>query len=179
MKNPDLEDESRITFDYSRVVEELPRAHMPLIAGCHDYLSDSKHQCFMIADLKHAYFTVLVHSKNKKFFAFSIPEMRQLQLTQMQQGFKSAFFIMSELMVRALKKISRESSLLQNQIPDCSPLLSYYQDNIMKNYKSFEKQFVFLRDHFFFKIKWAKFRLFLKNCIYFSQPLGPWAYSIT
>lgn len=51
---PRPEDEPRLTFDYSHVVEELPGTHMQLMPGCHD----SRHGCYMTADLKHTYMCV-------------------------------------------------------------------------------------------------------------------------
>ena len=146
-------DESRMTYDYFRVVKKLSEIHMSLMFECHDYFFDSRHRCFMTANFKHAYFTILIYSKNRKFFAFTISEMKQLQFIRMQQKSKSVFFIMSKLMIQALKKISDESSLLQNQISDSSSFLTYYQNNIMNEHESFQKQFIFFRNHFFFQIK--------------------------
>ena len=168
VENPTPNDEPRMTYDYSRVVEELPGTHMPLMSGCHDYLSDPRHRCFMTADLKHAYSTVLVHPEDRKFFAFTIPGMGQLQPTRMQQGSKSASFTMSELMARALGKIPGEPSLLQSQTPESPPFLAYYQDDIMGGHGSFQEQLAFLRDHFFPRIEWARLRLSFKKLFLFQ-----------
>ena len=111
IKNFISNNESRMTYDYSRVVKKLSKIHMSLMFECHDYLFDSRHWCFMTADFKHAYFTILIHSENRKFFAFTIFKMKQLQLIRMQQKSKSTSFIMSKLMIRTLKKISNKLSL--------------------------------------------------------------------
>ena len=71
VKNPTPQDEPRMTYNYSKVVEELPGVHMNLMSGCHDYLSDPRHGCYMVADLKHAYLLVEVHPEDRKFFAFT------------------------------------------------------------------------------------------------------------
>ena len=70
-------------------------------------------------------------------------------------------------MIRALKKISNESSLLQNQISDSSFFLTYYQDDIMNEHESFQKLFIFFRNFFFFKIEWVWFWLFFKKLFLF------------
>ena len=76
IENPIPENESRMTYDYSKIMEELPKIHMKFISNCHDYLSDLKHECFMTVDLKHVYFTIEIHSNDRKFFAFIILELR-------------------------------------------------------------------------------------------------------
>ena len=114
IENSISNDEFRMTYDYSRIVEKLSEIHMSLMFECHDYFFDSRHRCFMTANFKHVYFTILIHSEDRKFFVFTIFEMKQLQSIRMQQKSKSVFFIMLKLMIRALKKISDESSLFQN-----------------------------------------------------------------
>ena len=128
-----------MTYDYFRVVKKLFEIHMSLMFEYHDYFFDSRHRCFMTANFKHVYFTILIHSENRKFFVFTISRMEQLQFIRMQQESKSAFFIMSKLMIRALKKISDKSLLFQNQISDSSPFLTYYQNDIMSEHESFQK----------------------------------------
>ena len=53
VENPRPEDEPRITFDYSRVTEELPGTYMELSSKVHDNLSDPRHRILFAADLKH------------------------------------------------------------------------------------------------------------------------------
>jgi hypothetical protein len=127
-----------MTFDYFRVVEELSSIHMQLMIECHDYFFDSKHECFMIVDLKHAYFMIYIHSDDRKYFAFIISSLDQLQFTRMHQEFMTISFTMSKLMCRALKKLSDESFLLQNTFFDYSSSLTFYQDNILEEHKSFD-----------------------------------------
>ena len=144
MKNFTSENELRMTYDYFHVTKELFDVHMQLMTECHDYLSDFRHECFMIADLKHIYFTIEIHFNNCEFFVFTIFDLEQLQSTRMQQNFMTVFFIMSELMCKTLKKISKnfkKSSFFQNQIFDFSPFLIFYQNDIMDEYFSFDDQF--------------------------------------
>lgn len=168
-ENPLPTDEPRLTFDYSRVTEELPGTHMQLMSSCHDYLSDPRHGCFMTADLKHAYSIVQVHPEDRKYFAFTIPGMGQLQPTRMQQGSMTAAFTMSELMCRALGEISPlEPSLLQATNPDSTALVTFYQDNIMGGHSNYYSAYTFLQHHFFPRIEWAKLRLLFKKLFLFQ-----------
>ena len=48
-------DESRLTFDYSRITEIFSEIHLQLVSSCHDYLSNFHHECYIIVDLKHEY----------------------------------------------------------------------------------------------------------------------------
>ena len=84
MKNSISENESRMIYDYFHVTEKLLDVYMQLMAKCHDYLFDFKHECFMTADLKHVYFTIEIHSDDREFFAFTISDLGQLQSTRMQ-----------------------------------------------------------------------------------------------
>lgn len=77
IENPKPTDEPRMTFDYSKVVEELPGVHMQLMGNYHDYLSNPKQGYYMTADLKYGYSLVLIHPEDRKFFAFTIPDMGQ------------------------------------------------------------------------------------------------------
>ena len=72
VENSTPQDETRMTYDYSHVIEELPGTHIKLISGCHDYLFDPRHGCYITADLKHAYSTVEVHSDDRHYFSFTI-----------------------------------------------------------------------------------------------------------
>ena len=126
---------------------------------CHDYFSDFRHECFMITDLKHVYFTMKIHFDDREFFVFIIFDLRQLQSTRMQQNFMTASFIMSKLMCRTLKKISEnfenseKLSFFQNRISDFFPPLIFYQNDIMNEYFSFDDQFQFFKMHFFSRIE--------------------------
>lgn len=169
VENPTPQDEPRLTFDYSRVVEELPGTHMQLMAGCHDYLSDPRHGCYMTADLKYAYSIVEVHPEDRKYFAFTIPGMGQLQPTRMQQGSMTAAFTMSELMCRAFGEISpHEPSLLQADTLNFPAMITFYQDDILGGHSDYHAAFAFLRDHFFPRIEWAKLRLSFKKLFLFQ-----------
>lgn len=178
IENPKPTDEPRMTFDYSKIVEELSGMHMQLMSRCHDYLSHPKHGVFMTADLKYAYSIVSVHPVDQKYFAFFTPGMGQLQPTRMQQSSMTASFIMSELMCRAFGAIPKpnpEPSLIQGANPDEPPPISFYQDDIFSGQPNFHTSFAFLRDHFFPRIEWSRLRLSFKKLYLFQdsvQALG-------
>lgn len=108
IENSTSENELRMIYDYSKMMKKLSDVHVKLMFEDHDYLFDFKHECYMIANLKHDYFTIEIYSKNRKFFAFIISRLDQLQFTWMQQSFMTAFFIMFKLIYCALKKIFEE-----------------------------------------------------------------------
>lgn len=163
-------DEPRITFDYSKVKEDMPGSYLELMSKVHDYLSDPRHKTFFQADIKHGYFSVVLHPEDRHLFAFTIPGIGQLQPTRMPQGSKSAGFTMSELINITLGPIPEpmpEPSLMHSESPGPPPVV-FYVDDIFCGHEDFESQFTFLRDHFFPRIKWArltlsfrKFRLFV------------------
>jgi hypothetical protein len=138
-----------MTFDYSRIVKKLSETHMQLMTECHDYLFDSRHECFMIANLKHVYLMIYIHSKNRKYFVFIISKLDQLQLIRMHQESMTASFIMSKLMCRALRKLSNKSSLLQSISSNYSSSLTFYQNDI-------------LREH----VSWASIHVFKKSLLF-------------
>ncbi len=53
VKNPTSQNESRVTFDYFRVHEELFDFFLKLFSKLHDNLSDLGYQVFFSIDLKH------------------------------------------------------------------------------------------------------------------------------
>lgn len=71
-ENPKPSDEPRMTFDYSRVCEDLPGTHVELSSKVYDHLSNPRHGCLFKADLKHAYLTVPLHPDDRHYFAFTI-----------------------------------------------------------------------------------------------------------
>ena len=85
VNNPGPNDEPRVTFDYSKIHEDLPGFYLELNSKVHDSLSDPYHQCLFSADLKHAYLTIPLHPDDRHYFAFTISGMGQIQPTRMQQ----------------------------------------------------------------------------------------------
>lgn len=79
VENPKPTDEPRMTFNYLKVVEELPWVYIQLTGSYHDYLFNPRYDCYMTPDLKYGYSLVPVHPEDRKFFAFTIPDIRQFQ----------------------------------------------------------------------------------------------------
>ena len=60
----------------------MPENYLELLLKVHDYLSDSYHSVFFLADLKHAYYTVHtipLYLDDREVFAFTILRIDQLQ----------------------------------------------------------------------------------------------------
>src|ERR1700741_4464367 len=93
-----LLNESRVIFNFLQVHENLPGSNIELSSRIHDYLTDSSHEVFMQADIKHEYFSVEIHSENHHYFAFTVPDIGQLQHTRMPQGSRSTAFTFMKLM---------------------------------------------------------------------------------
>lgn len=153
IENPTSEDEQRVTLDYSRVVKNLSRFHLKLSSKVHDNLSDFKHKVLFSADLKHAYLTISLHSKDRHYFAFTIFEIEQVQSIHVQQRFKSAEFIMTELIYRVfevLPSLIKKLSFLHFNESNFLPTLTFYMDDFFEGFKDFDDQYEFLKYRFFF-----------------------------
>ena len=72
IENPQSNNKSRIIFDYSRVTELFPSAHLKLSSKVHDHFFNSRYECLFSTDLKHAYLIISLHLNNKHYFAFTI-----------------------------------------------------------------------------------------------------------
>lgn len=172
VEDPKPEDEPRVTFDYSRVNEDLPGSHMELSSKVHDNLSDPRHRCLFAADLKHAYLTIPLHPDDRHFFSFTISGIGQVQPTRMQQGSKSAGFTMNELVYRAFGALPppiREPSLLHSSSPTDLPVLTFYMDDFFGGFQNFEEQYQFLRYHFLPRVEWAMLKLSFKKLKLFES----------
>ena len=172
VENPKPEDEPRVTFDYSRVMEDLPGTYLELSSKVHDNLSNPHHKCLFVADLKHAYLTIPLHPADRHYFAFTIAGIGQVQPTRMQQGSKSAGFTMTELIYRAFGQLPppwNELSLLHSSHPDLPPILSFYMDDFFGGFSSLDELYDFLKYHFFPRIEWAKLKLSFKKLKVFES----------
>lgn len=172
--NPTPEDEPRVTFDYSRVTEDLPGTFMELSSKVHDNLADPRHQCLMAAGLKHAYLTIGMHPENRHYFAFTISEIDQLQPTRMQQESQSVGCTMMKAVYRAFEALPssiKKSSLLHSEDPCILSPLIFYINDFFEGFRNFEEQYQFLRHHFLPRIEWAKLKLFFKKLKLFDESI--------
>lgn len=174
LTNPTPEDEPRITFDYSRVTEDLPGTFMKLSSKVHDNLADPRHECLMAADLKHMYLTIGMHPEDRHYFAFTISGIGQLQPTRMQQGSQSVGFTMTEAVYRAFGALPppmKELSPLHSGSPSTLPPLTFYMNDFFGGFENFEEQYQFLRHHFLPRIEWAKLKLSFKKLKLFKRSI--------
>jgi hypothetical protein len=174
VESPTPQDEPRVTFDYSRVTEELPGTYMELSSKVHDNLADPRHRCLFSADLKHAYLGISLHPDDRHYFAFTISGIGQLQPTRMQQGSQSAGFTLNELVYRAFGALPpphREPSLLHSNSPEELPVTTFYMNDFFDGFRSFEEQYDFLMQHFLPRIEWALLQLSFKKLKLFAKEI--------
>ena len=80
----------------------------------------------------------------------------------MSQRVKTSVFTFGELMNIVFGPIlfpKPELSLLHAKTPKNSALLAFYIDNIFGAFKTYQKQYIFLHNHFFPHIVWSKLKL--------------------
>lgn len=171
--NPRPEDEPRMTLNYSGIPEQLPGTFQELSSRVHDHLADPRHRALFAADLKHAYFSVLIHPNDRHYFAFTIPGIGQLQPTRMHQGSKSAGFTMTELVYKAFGELPdhNESSLLHATSSVDLPPLVCYMDDFFGGFACWQDLYYFLRDHFLPRIEWSGLRLSFTKLKLFAREL--------
>jgi len=71
-----LEDEPRITLNYSRVYKDLLGIFLELSLKVHNNLSNPRYKNLIAVDLKYAYITIPLHLDNRYYFAFTISGIR-------------------------------------------------------------------------------------------------------
>lgn len=80
----------------------------------------------------------------------------------MPQGAKTLFFTFNELInivLEPIPSLQLESSLLYKKITKNTTLFAFYIDNIFGTFKTYQEQYIFLRNHFFPCIIWSKLKL--------------------
>jgi len=71
-----LEDEPRITLDYSRIYKDLLGTFLELSLKVYNNLSNPRYRNLIAVDLKYTYITIPLHPDNRYYFAFTISEIR-------------------------------------------------------------------------------------------------------
>ncbi len=148
--------ESRITFNYFKVTKNLSNTFMKLSSKIHDNLTDSRHECLITVNLKHAYLTIDMHSEDKHYFAFIISEIDQLQSIRMQQESQSVKFIMIKVVYWVFETLSssmKKFSLLHFESSNTLSSLTFYMNDFFERFKNFKKQYSFLKHHFLSRIE--------------------------
>ena len=174
IENSTSKNESKVTFDYSRVNEKLSNSHFELSSKVHDNLSDSRHRCLFAANLKHAYLTISFHSDDKHYFVFTIFDIDQIQFIRMQQNSQSADFTMTELTYRdfdSLFFLIKKLSLLHSNDSASLSMLTFYMNDFFDEFASFEKQYVFLKKHFLSRVEWTRLLLSFKKLQLFVEKI--------
>jgi hypothetical protein len=162
--NPWLE--PKLTINYSKVEEDLPSTNLPLLANVHKRLSDPRVKSMSKFDLKHRYWSVLVHPDSRHILAFEIPGFPQLQPTRMPQRTQSAGHSISKIMRIALGPIPKplpEPSLISPETPKSLIAATEYVDDVFTTHKSVEAQLKWIENHFLPRILWSRLKLSFKK----------------
>jgi len=72
VSNPTLDDEPRITLNYSRIYKDLLGIFLELSLKVYNNLSNPRYRNLIAADLKHAYIIIPLHLDDRYYFAFTI-----------------------------------------------------------------------------------------------------------
>lgn len=158
--------EPRLTVNYSKVEEDLPGTNLPLMADVHQRLSDPRVGSFSKFDLKHGYWSILVHPECRHILAFEVPGFPQLQPTRMPQGTQSAGHSMSEMMRIMLGPIPHpkpEPSLTAPRSPGSLIEASEYIDDVFATHASVGEQMAWIEYHFLPRILWSRLKLSFKK----------------
>ena len=78
VENSKLDNESRIIFNYFKIIKLFSNAHLELNFKIYNYFLNFKYDCFFSTDLKHIYFIILFHFNDRHYFVFTIFEINQI-----------------------------------------------------------------------------------------------------
>ncbi|POS86506.1 hypothetical protein EPUL_002037, partial [Erysiphe pulchra] len=168
-------DEPRLTFSYQNVVEDIPGCFVELSSTTHDYMGYSSHRLFHKLDLKHGYWAISVHPDDRKYFAFSIAGIGQLQPTRMPQGSITSMFSFTELIYIVLGAITPTKtfegwdSLLASSTPHSLPPVAFYVDDIFSGFENFDQGYDILENQLLPRLVWAKLKLSFKKLELFPE----------
>ena len=84
----------------------------------------------------------------------------------MPQGARTSCFIFNELIniiFRSIPSPQPELLLLYNKTAKKSASFTFYMDDIFGAFKTYQKQYIFLHDHFFPHMVWSRLKLILSK----------------
>ena len=99
---------------------------------------------------------------DRQYLRFHVSEISQVQPTCISQRAKTLFFIFGKLIKIVLGLIlssQSELSLIYRKTAKDTTSLAFYIDNIFETFKTYQEQYIFLRNHFFPRIVWSKLKL--------------------
>ena len=154
----------RFIFNYHFVYEKSDESMMKFAQRTHNLLERSNHRCYFSVDMKHDYWDVMIHFENRHYLIFHVSNIDQLQFIRMSQRTRISSFIFIELMNIVFDSISSsnaKSSLLHASKKTTFSDIFFYIDDIFEAQRTFEEQYIFLKNHFFFRVLWSQMRIFL------------------
>lgn len=114
---------------------------MKLSSKVYDSLADPHHGYLFLTNLKHTYFGISLHPKDRYVFLFTIYGKGQLQSTRMSQKLQSAGFTINEFVYQgfgALNKSHNEFFLQESVLPDRLATLIFYDNNFFGGFPNFK-----------------------------------------
>ena len=79
INNLTSQDELKMIFDYSRVIELLFDTHLKMSSKIHNHLINFYYNYLFSVNLKYAYLIIFLYFENRHFFVFSISNIEQIQ----------------------------------------------------------------------------------------------------
>ena len=152
-------------FNYHYIYEESQDSTMKLIWKIQEMISNFKWNMYFKIDMKHDYWKVTIHSKDRHYLIFHIFELNQLQSTKMSQNIRTSSFIFTKFMNIVLESISSsnsKSSLLHNADESNSNTF-FYIDDVFAEFVTWQNLYNFLKQHFFSRLIWIKMRIFFQK----------------
>lgn len=128
----------------------------------HDLQSILFYQCLFLVDIKYGYQAVNKHSDDYHYLAFHLPRIGQVQPNYISQRPKILFFTFNKLIsiVFGLILLSQPEFLLFYGITDQDiASLIFYIDDIFRAFKTYQKEYIFLHNHFFLNMTWSQLKL--------------------
>jgi hypothetical protein len=147
----------RLTHNYRFLNKQVshPEVRLELQSRVVDTLSNPENETFMSMDFRNAFWTFPINPPHRHFFAFTAPDGQQYAPTVMPQGYSPAPFVCAAGVSLAFGPIPE---------PDPEPSLigdnfRMFQDDGAGGFRTKEDLYVFLRDHFFPRVKWSRLTL--------------------
>ena len=147
-------EKNRLIFNYHYIYENSQRNTMKLFKKIQKLISNSKWKMFFEIDMKHEYWKMSIHSKNRHYLTFHISGIDQLQSTRISQKTRTSSFTFTKLMNILLKIISAsdsKSSLLHNANESDSNV-EFYIDDIFDEFEIWQQLYDFLVQQFFSRL---------------------------
>ena len=156
----------RFTFNYHFVYEDILTYHIEAATNVYILLNILSSNCLFFTNINYEYWVINLHFDDCHYRAFYFPAIWQIHPTYMIQGAKTLSFNFNKLINIVLGPISvsqRRSLLLYWKTTKNSYFLAFYMDNIFSGFKTNQKQYILLCDHYIPYMVWFWLKLILSK----------------